>query len=463
MKGIKNNITQKDCHRVLLYTSISRLFRTTLVGHLYEIAQVYPVVLLSEKLDTETEKILHNKELFPKLEKIIPIRQQRGGMKGLLAKYNYHRYLCRLSKNVVEEYRPDIVIMSDDFTVISRYLIRFARKIKAMTICFQASFRMEIKRIGLWSDLMNMSQKNFPSFFPFWLKMKLVRIRKYLSHFFEYYLLPLIVGQASLGIKSSYIIWSKREVGMYADYYIVFSKRDYNLSLQEGVPIEKLYILNHPLEHKNTRRFFKEAYSLNSLSENVKDRKVLTIMLPSVNLGFRKNNYSLISEEQITKNRKEAIILITKTLKDWQIFIKPHPQTDQSLYETFFSFKSISSNIKICDIQEPADKYIEISDVVLGFPPCSTTLFIASLQSQEKVILSLNLQNELLGDFYRGFKGVEYIDNRKKFIRVLEKIRDNKYTKHNRKPDLNKFSNAVNILRYLSRKESIVESSEDTI
>ena len=77
--------------KVIFYTSIPRLFRTTLIGHLYEIAQVYPVILLSEKLDSETERALKNKDLFPKLEKIIPVQQYRKERATFWNKYKDHK------------------------------------------------------------------------------------------------------------------------------------------------------------------------------------------------------------------------------------------------------------------------------------------------------------------------------------------------------------------------------------
>jgi len=66
------------CPKILFYTSHSFLFRSTVIGHLYEISQKYPVILLSEKLDEETEKVIRNKKLFPKLEKIVPVEQYTG-------------------------------------------------------------------------------------------------------------------------------------------------------------------------------------------------------------------------------------------------------------------------------------------------------------------------------------------------------------------------------------------------
>jgi len=63
----RNNI------KIVMYTSIPRTFYTTLIGYLYEIAQAYPVVLLAEELNPEIIALLNNKDLFPKLEKIIKI------------------------------------------------------------------------------------------------------------------------------------------------------------------------------------------------------------------------------------------------------------------------------------------------------------------------------------------------------------------------------------------------------
>ena len=65
-------------------------------------------------------------------------------------------------------------------------------------------------------------------------------------------------------------------------------------------------------------------------------------------------------------------------------------------------------------------------------PPSSTTLFTASLQCPEKTILSLNLQDEFLGDYYKNFKNIEYINNWQKFIKVLKLIYNNQYHKNNR-------------------------------
>ena len=111
---------------LLFYTSVPRSFRTTLIGHLYKLASVYPVVLLSEDLDQFTEEIVKNKKLFPKLEEIIPIHQHTGEKRSLLAK---NKELATIAREVIEKYRPRIVITANDLYLFEMYLFREAGKI----------------------------------------------------------------------------------------------------------------------------------------------------------------------------------------------------------------------------------------------------------------------------------------------------------------------------------------------
>lgn len=247
---------QPKIKRVLFYTSTPRIFRTTFIGHLYEISQVYPVVLLSEKLDPETEKILNNKALFPKIEEIIPVRQYTERKIGLLAK---NRYLYKLAKNIIWSYKPDIIITDNDMCSFELYLLRFAKKIKAINICFQGAFmggKMEqaALRINLVTAYLKM-----PFFLPFRFKLLLEKIRRRLAHLLYYWIMSLTVGQAPFIGKSSVKLWNCNVGFRDADYYVVFSKRDYNFRINDGIPAEKLYILSHPLS-RDTRAFFEKAY-----------------------------------------------------------------------------------------------------------------------------------------------------------------------------------------------------------
>ena len=118
----------------------------------------------------------------------------------------------------------------------------------------------------------------------------------------------------------------------------------------------------------------------------------------------------------------------------------------------------LPSNVIVVEPHESADKFIEMSKVIIGLPPASTTLYTSSLQCPGKTMLSLDFEHQLFGDSYRDFDGIEFIDNYEKFIKVLEAIRDNNYHKTYNKDfsterQENEYSNMLEILEYLLHKE----------
>lgn len=440
--------------KVLFYVGNPYVFRTALIGHLYEISQAYPTILLSEKLDLETEEVLRKKELFPKLEKIIPALQFTGKKTNL---FSLNRYLCKLAKSVIQQYNPDIVVVPSDLILFELYLMRFAKKAGALKISIQSSNNLGSIRAAKWTDLIN-SYLRFPLLFPFWLRLFFTKCRKYFGHILYYFILPLTVGEKPFFGESSYILRSGNSGMRDADYQVVFSNRDYDTYLMDGVPAEKLYILSHPLARK-TRSFFEKAYFSKS-RKNKKDKNIVGVMLSSdVELGFRRKDLSLISVEVREKDWLEVIKLINRILQGWIIYIKPHPAT-KDINEIKEKFESISENIKVVDSQEAADKYIEIGDIIIGLPlSASTVLFAASLQYPQKPILSLDFHQELLGDTYKDLEGIEYVDTKERLIDILEKINDNKYQKEYIAPkrkelELKEFSSTIEALEFFIKKQN---------
>ena len=416
------------CPKVLFFSGIIRAFRASGIAHLYEIAQVYPTILLSEELDSETEKILHDKELFPKLEKIIPYREFTNSKAALLIK---NRRYCKLAKNFIKQYEPDVII-GGDVGLFQLYLARFAKKVKpTIFIFFQGGISLgEMKQERRWHYFMSTYLKT-PSFLPFWIRFSFICLKKRLANFLYYWILPLMAGQKPFIGKSSFILF-RGDVGLrFCDYKVVYSKREYELSIRNGVPFEKILISAHPLIRKKTRKFFEKVYFQHQRVNFKNHTKTLTIMFPSDQIGFKKENFSLISKEELEKSRIKTITLIANILTGWKIFIKPHPMikdNTEQLQRIIQTLEPISNLIKVVDPSEPADKYIEMGDIIVGLD-ASTTLFTASLQSPEKIILSLNLEHQALRDRYKDFGRIEYIDKEEDLIKMLELIRDNKYSK----------------------------------
>ena len=414
--------------KVLFYTSVPRSFQTTLIGNLYELCQVYPVVLLAEELNMETEKILHNRTLFPELKKIVSVRQYTGKKINPVCK-NY--YLYHLAKTIVKEYKPDIVITANDVYPFEMYLMRFAQKVRAVNVCFQAALQIKDREGEVaWSVLQN-ANSQYPRFLPIHARLLLVRLKKFLGYFFYYWVFPVAVGQRPFLSKSSFIVWNTSLAPQVSDYQIVFSERDYDLYRENGFPAERVFIVPHPLKRR-TREIFQKIHSPAPMLNLQKEKNTVTVMWPDETVSFKKSDYSLISEKELWRQRIRVVTLLSQILRDWKIFIKPHPtvKNDKNKFQEIENnLKPLSPNIEITNPEEAAEKYIELSDIVVGLPPVSTTLFIAQMQCPEKPILSLNVAGELLGNGYEDAEGIEYIDSEEKFIAVLKLIRDNRYQK----------------------------------
>ena len=414
--------------RVLFYTSTPRSFQTTLIGNLYELSQVYPVILLAEELNATTREVLQNKALFPKLEKIIPVEQYTGKKRGRLMKYCY---VFRTAKRVVKEYQPSIVITANDVYPFEMYLMRFAKKLRAVNVCFQPSLQMNDRKGEVaWWVLRNVHSR-YPRFFPLRQSLVVEKWKKILGYVLYYWILPLTVGQKPFWGKSSFLDWHAGLTPQMCDHQIVLSARDYAVYKGNGFPAERLHIVSHPLERK-ARGIFEKIHSSKASLNPYKERRVVTVMWPEEIISFQRSDRSVIPKEKLARQRIRAVTLLSQILGDWKIFIKPHPalKDDKNRLEEIRStLTPISSAIKITKPEEAAETYIEMSDLVVGFPPASTTIFIASLWHPEKPILSLNLQHELLGDFYEDVDGVEYIDTEEKLLAVLKSIRDDRYQK----------------------------------
>jgi hypothetical protein len=412
-------------NKILFYTHTPRAFRSTLIGNLYEIAQVYPTILLSEELDPETQRILEDKNLFPKLEEIIPVRQMTGVQKNI---YSQNKYLCKLARTTIEKYRPDVVMSgSDNYSLFELYLFRYAKKINAVGFVLQFALMGEARKDALFVDLLN-AYLHFPRFLPFQLRMFLTKVRKYCGYFLYHWFLPLFVGNKPFLGKESYVL-KKGSSGMRdSDFQFVFTERDYNMYFVNGVPETKLYILEHPMARRISL-FSKYLYS-EKFKIKRENGKSASLMLPgSLTIGFKNEDYSLISEKEREKDWIETIKIVKQTLPSWKIYIKPHPST-KDIARIKEIFESISDNVVVTDPNDLADKYIEIGNIVVGLSmSASTALFTASLQCPEKPIISLDFKQELFGDFYKHFPGIEYVSNQKDFISLLERIKMGEYKK----------------------------------
>lgn len=437
--------------KVLFSSHSARALRTTLLGHLFEIAQRHLTVLVSENLDPDTAAVLARKELFPRLERVIAIPSPA---QNYFAK---HRALESLAKHVVSECSPDIVIVGSDLhSLFERYLCRCAKRAGATVVAIQPTVVAPGRQVRRWLNLED-AYTRWPQWLPKYIKLMLTRVRKLCAHIFEYIMLPLLVGEAPFWGFTSHILWFGASGMRDADFQIVFSKRDWEIYRGDGVPPEKLYILSHPFA-REARRIFAIAY-LEKVrhARNLGERMAVVFLPGNVKIGFREDDKSLISQQERWQEWEEFPQLMREILIGWKILVQLHPDTPDKLL-FMERLESLGQEI-VVPVQGYADVTTEQADIIVGFPlSTSTTLFTASLQCPGKPILSLNFAHEFSGDIYKDFDGIEYIDNKEKFLKVLEAIRAGRYVKpspglalDDPRLSLGQFSNTIEMVEYLSQ------------
>lgn len=409
--------------KVLFYIANYFVFRSGPIGYLYDVCQEFPVVFLSEKMDPETEKILADKTLFPKLEQIIPFRQFTGKKQNFFQK---NVYLYKTAKEILEKEKPEIIVCSSDtHSLFEMYLMRFAKKKNITRLAVQTANIGDNRVVEQRVDLTN-AYLRFPRYLPFGIRMLMVKIRKYFGHILYYWILPLAVGEMPFFGKSSYILYKGNSGTRDSSFQTVFSRKDYEIFLQDGVSPDKLRILPHPLATK-TRKFFQETF-WGKFQKNG-GQKAIVVLLPEDKIGFKRADNSLIPEQEVFAARKEIMSIVAKTLDDWIIYFKLHPDI-VDVQGFLLPFADFGDRIKIIDKNEPLDKYIEISDAVLELPlAAGTALFTAALQSPEKPVISVDLHQEILGDYYKNTPGIEYVDNLSDLSDLLVQIKKNVFRK----------------------------------
>ncbi len=434
--------------KVLIYTSCSWLFRSSLIGNLFEICQKYPVVLLSEKMDLKTQAALKRKDLFPKLEDII-LMQQFDKEKGI---FYSHKNARQVARSAIMKYKPSLVISITDTYPIDMYLMRYAKKIGAKSICLQSGLHaINLNDVSWVIDRINAHFK-FPRRIPLLLRIFLVKIRKYTGHLLYNFIFPFCLFEVPF-FGTGMILYSPS--GFRADYQVAYSEQDYKLNLEEGLPENKLYILKHPMARSKTKDFFKSIY-FSDLKKN-ENGKVMIVLYPSDKINFKAVDKSIFGEEQVEEEAVKIIRMASEILKEWIICIKAHPISPVS--DNVLKKIEKIKNVKITKPSDPLDECIELSDAMIVLSGPSTGVLTASYQKPEMPILTIDFQKNLFYDFYDNFQGVQYVTNEHDFSNILNKIKNNEFKRrpledHNFKKE-KEFKSAVEMVDFFLKKNEL--------
>ena len=403
--------------KVLIYSSVPRLFRTSYIGHLFDISQKYPTILLTEKLDTDSEKAIRNKHLFPRLEEIIPVDQYTGKKRSL---FKSHLHFSKLMKSIINQYKPSIIIADSMINPLEKYLFRYGKESGAINVAFQAGFQMLSKEDeSLWHHLQWRDSGSFhDNSFLNRIRLTHIKLQQHFNEIIDYWLYPMLMGTPPFFQKS--LLKLGVGPGIYdVDYIVVYSPKEAELEKKIGRPKEAIKVLPHPLI-RNTKRLFDTIYRSNTKTSNI-----ITIMMDVNTVSHRRSDLSIIPKEEYIKGRIAIVKLLLDLLPGWKIVIKPHPIFAHGGIENLKKkFSHVSPKIKITDPNDPADKYINKSNIIIGFPPPSTTLFTSMLLN--KLVIYVDLYREILGDAFTSYKGIKYAASLKDLRNIIIRYVDHK-------------------------------------
>ncbi|KPJ55313.1 hypothetical protein AMJ47_00340 [Parcubacteria bacterium DG_72] len=393
--------------KIVFYTDIPRSFKSNLAGLLADLIKSHQVVLLTEKIGENS---------FPEIEKV-QVNQYSPG-EGLIAK---NKRLANLAKNIIKEQKPDIVIATGSYFFES-YLRRLAKKRGIVTISALGPFFVNnLKDFVKYRYYITAHGKG----------ILFAKIKKLFAQFVYYWLLPLTAGQLPfIGYESS-ILWDPtRKKG--ADYYFVFSEKDKQVLKNSGADIGNVFVLTHPLADP----FTKES-----------NEKIITIMEDGKPYLVNRNDFSLISEEKRREYKKEVVKTVAEILNDWKIYVKPHPKdNDKRVKQMREDFAGLA---KVVGPGESAEDYIKKSYITLDYV-AGMAVFSAVLMN--RLVISVDWQEEFMADFYKDSDAVEYVDTREKLIFILKGIKAGDYKKEKKELKKQGFSSMLDLLEFIKNE-----------
>ena len=410
---------------ILLYTSVERNFRSTLLGYLYDLQflENTKLVVLYEKFCDPILDLLEQKKIFPNVIEKIYVGQYDSSS---IMNFTSFRKSNLLAKNIINRYKPNLVIVSSDFHSIFELIIcKYSKKSKINIIsiaCSNSTGKMDL--MAKWIELYSINTK-YKKFNKNIAKY-IFTIRKYISHFIIHYLFPVLTGNLPFIGNSSYLLYKGQSGCRNANFQIVFSEQEKQYFIQSGVQSEKIVIIKHPYSNIFTRNI------ISNLVQNKND--IDFIILHSAELiGFTNEKLTLINSNERIQINVRILNIIVDIFPFSNIYIKFHPNiTLDNLNHLKSRYHSVSNKIVFIEKSIPIEPLLINSKVVIDFPRAvSTSLIMNTIINPNSTSISMNVFNEFQGDYYKNNKSVEYITSLTQFEDVLEKLKKISLKKNN--------------------------------
>jgi hypothetical protein len=412
-------------NRVILYSSVERNFRSTLLGYLLELQHFenIEIIFLHEQLESDLFNFLNNKIHFPRIVEFIFIGQYD---RNLTSSINQFREISQLGNYIIIKYLPDIVITSSDFhSIFELFLCRAAKRYNKKIISVACSNSVgEMTKISKWIMLYSVNTKF--KYLSTNLGFIFYSLRKYVAHFSVHYIFPFLSGNLPFWGKSSYLLYSGQSGMRDATYQIVYSEQEKLHFQNSGVPVNKLISIRHPYysDPINTivKNYFSESLEIDFL-----------ILHSAELIGFNNNDLSTISIDKRLDANIKVFNKINIFFPDKFIYIKLHPNVSTHNLDYIKNrYLSAANNLLFIEQSLPIEALLINSKVVIDLPrPVSTAIFMNTLFNPYGISISLDLFEEYLGDSYKFNNSVEYISNIDSFDDFLISYKNKIFKKYN--------------------------------
>jgi len=420
--------------KVIFYPGPMHLFWTTGICYVNELSKYYEVTLVLEKATKEDgEKI--NYLTKNRLKKICYVKYAN--------KLRRHWIYKNATIKLVNDIRPDFVFAISDRTPFATYLLSYSKKNGAVNICYQAAVHLSVMSEQKKALEGSRAIKKY-GYLPFNFAKMLIKGEALLKHYWHYVVAPILVGHAPfIGPSSAYLIkgWPAMRDG---DFFIVFSEREKRLCLIDGLLEDKIIVISHPLRWKSIRDFKDKLLksNINKINNNTVNtgKNNVVIFLDDLEEGINRETGKVIKKDKTYTTWKKIIEITSEKFSNYAIFIKPHPASlpKDDFLENIKTIFDRLPNVKLVEKNTNALYCMFKSEIIIS--EMSNVLYVASLLFNDKVIISLDLNNKLFGNFYKNTKNIHYISHIKDFENLdIHNIKSIKLKENNGAEKLKRF------------------------
>jgi hypothetical protein len=407
---------------VLMYSHSPRAFASALVGHLYELCGSSRVTLLTEPLPPPYSRVIARPGLFPGLQEIVVVPGMGYSVRAMLTN---SRIWFRLIERTLDRVSPDIVVGENDNSgLFDMYLMREARRRGIPTISFQAMGQGQFPENQQVIEARHVA-KQARRYLPSTLLRIKYRIRRRLGHTLVHHLIPIATAQRPLLGGSSYVLMSGAPGMRDSDLHVTQSRSQFEVCAASGTPREKLAILDHPASRVPREAFFPQSVS--PVPQGPDRKPFALVLIGAVAAGIHRVSGSVILPKTRLETRKRVLELLMTELPGWNICIKAHPMVGtKSSLKPYLPKEG--TGMVILDPKEPAEFFLPRCSLVIDLPPgWSSALATAAAARPRTPVISADLDEDVLGDIYANWPGVEYVGRTKVLRNLLQKICADRY------------------------------------